>query len=354
MITIAHLLDDPSLGGVTRFLDALEGGLGSAVTQTRVIADPLRTLPPALDADVVVVHGTMSWAKLPYLMALRARRGRRPIVLVEHSYTESFEATFVLETRRFHTLLRLAYGLVDRVVSVSYGQAAWLRRSRLLKANKLVVIAPFTACNGLLALPVSSERQGSLHLGAYGRYCAQKDYPTLIAAMRQVDPSVARLSLRGFGPDTDALRAAAAGLPHVDVGATIGDLAEFLSGVDAIAIPSCFEPFGQVALEARLAGRALIVTDVDGLPEQVEPTTGLIVPPRDPVALAAAIQALATARTAGALAAMGHAARETALRHIETSTDGWLSLLHELAPAAISASPKWWSHPTAPARANAA
>jgi glycosyltransferase involved in cell wall biosynthesis len=34
-------------------------------------------------------------------------------------------------------------------------------------------------------------------------------------------------------------------------------------------IPSRYEPYGQVCLEARAAGRLIIISDVDGLPEQL-------------------------------------------------------------------------------------
>ena len=332
MITVTHVLDDTALGGVTRFLDALEHELGASVQQSRVAVAPRTTLPPTVSDDVIVVHFTMSWAKLPFLLALRARRGRRPIVLVEHSYSEAFERKFVHQPWRFRAMLRLAYGLVDRVVSVSYGQAAWLRRARLLAAEKLSVIAPFPACGALASLPLPPAHDGPLKLGAYGRYCAQKDFSTLIAAMRLVDPASATLTIRGFGPDMARLQAEAQSVPHVTIGDRVDNLAEFLNDLDAVAVPSCFEPFGQVALEARLAGRPVIVSDVDGLPEQVEPQAGLIVPPEDPLALAHAIHALAAARTNGSLAGMGSAARETARNQAHASAQAWLSLLSTLLP----------------------
>ncbi|MGZ4390228.1 MAG: glycosyltransferase, partial [Gaiellaceae bacterium] len=52
--------------------------------------------------------------------------------------------------------------------------------------------------------------------------------------------------------------------------------------------------FGMVALEAMERGRAVVASSVGGLPELVaEGDTGLLVPPEDPVALAAAILELA-------------------------------------------------------------
>ena len=328
--TVGHLIDDAAIGGVTRFLDALATGLGPQVRQTRHVVSPNRQAPPNLDADVVVVHFTMSWSKLPYLLALRARRGRRPIVLVEHSYSGAFEERFVASTRRFRALLRAAYAVVDRVVAVSYGQSAWMRRSRLLPAEKLAVIRPFTDCQFLLRVPAPAHRQGPLRLGAYGRYCAQKDFALLIDAMRAVDPAIATLTVRGFGPDADDLKSRAAALPHVTIGDAIDDVAEFLGAIDALVVPSCFEPFGQVGLEARLAARPLIVTDVDGLPEQVDAGAGFVVPHGDPRALADAIMHLARIRGDEPWASYCATSRASALDHAATGVHRWQLLLQDL------------------------
>jgi len=53
------------------------------------------------------------------------------------------------------------------------------------------------------------------------------------------------------------------------------------------------EPFGFVALEAGAVGRPVVATDVGGLTGVVvDGVTGLLVPPRDPAALARGIQSL--------------------------------------------------------------
>lgn len=62
---------------------------------------------------------------------------------------------------------------------------------------------------------------------------------------------------------------------------------------DVAVVPSLYEPFGIVALEAMAAGAPLVVSDVGGLAEIVaDGRTGLKVPPGSPEALAQAIDAL--------------------------------------------------------------
>ena len=67
-------------------------------------------------------------------------------------------------------------------------------------------------------------------------------------------------------------------------------LLSLLHRADAAVLPSRYEPFGIVALEAIAAGAPLVVTDVGGLGEAViDGETGLTCPPGDVGALAAAV-----------------------------------------------------------------
>lgn len=76
----------------------------------------------------------------------------------------------------------------------------------------------------------------------------------------------------------------------------------------AVLVPSRWrEPFGLVALEALQMGRPVIASHVGGLPEIVTPETGVLVPPDDPQALAAAMVSLL--RAPQGLIAMGEQAR---------------------------------------------
>ncbi|MBW7971565.1 glycosyltransferase family 4 protein [Bradyrhizobium sp. BR 10289] len=85
------------------------------------------------------------------------------------------------------------------------------------------------------------------------------------------------------------------------------DIADIMAGVDIVLHTSTHaEPFGRVVVEGMLAGRPVIATKGGGVNEIItEDCDGLLVPPSDPAALAAAIARLLTdrdfaARIAGA------------------------------------------------------
>ncbi|MGH8595711.1 MAG: glycosyltransferase family 4 protein, partial [Gammaproteobacteria bacterium] len=83
---------------------------------------------------------------------------------------------------------------------------------------------------------------------------------------------------------------------------------------DLCLLPSLMEATSIAGLEAMACGKALIGTRVGGIPALIEDgITGALVPPNDPFALAAAVNAMADDRER--LRQMGSAARQRALRY---------------------------------------
>jgi D-inositol-3-phosphate glycosyltransferase len=329
MLKLAHMIETIELGGVLRNLETLMAHMGD-VEHIRYDVSPRRQLPPIVPADqIVVIHFTASWSKLPFLATLRAMRGNAPIVIVEHSYTDCYEKYVIPSKTRFRSMLKLVYGMADRVVAVSHGQGAWLRNLGVVDPAKVVVIPSSTYCGGYLDIPApldSRERNGPMKIAAYGRYHEQKGFGNLIHAMRQVSPGVAHLTLAGLGPYTERLTALAAHMPHVTVGGPTSDVTGFLRACDVVAVPSRWESFGQVALEARAAARPIICSAVDGLVEQTAKDCGWLIAEDDVPALVRVIHEAAAAD----LTVMGNAARVSADGHLTASLNTWRKLAGEL------------------------
>jgi glycosyltransferase involved in cell wall biosynthesis len=89
-----------------------------------------------------------------------------------------------------------------------------------------------------------------------------------------------------------------------------------LAGVDVLALTSRFEGFPNVVMEAMATGAVVVASDVGGCRELVVPgETGLIVPPGDPAAVAAAV--LRVLRDPPRAAQMAAAARRRVEREFD-------------------------------------
>jgi glycosyltransferase involved in cell wall biosynthesis len=268
---LVNLLDDFALGGVSRSLGIFDSASVRAVVDPSVVpvnGDAL--VAPRLDADVIVTHFPPSWRRLIFLASLRVRNPRAAIIHVEHSYTRAWEANNVADRRRFRTMLRLACKLVDKIVCVSAAQADWLSEALKHGRRQIEVIYPYADNPGLadLALPEWGNAK-PLRVGAYGRFHEAKGFDRLIESYKAGAMPNTELIIGGFGPEEQRLKDLAGEASGIHFFGKISNVASFLGECDVVAIPSRWEAFGQVATEAREAGRPILVSPVDGLPEQV-------------------------------------------------------------------------------------
>ena len=265
---IVHLVDDTTPGGVMRVLDHIltAPGLGADADHSLRRVEKGTVMARRIEADVIVSHLSVNWRGLPHLIALRALHPDTPLVHVEHSYTEGFAALNVPHKGRFQTLLRVAFALFDRVVGVSRAQGDWLVNRGLVNPEALSVIRSCVALDGFRALPDPQVRRV---IGAIGRLHRQKGFDTLIAAFRALTDADIALHIHGDGPERDRLRDLAGADRRIRFFGHGGDPAAIMAQVDIVAIPSRWEAYGLVALEAQAARRPLLVSNVDGLRDHV-------------------------------------------------------------------------------------
>lgn len=338
-LNTVHLLDDMAFGGVTRALTVFEDPRIAGRMASRILqVDPRAFLANRLNAQMIVIHFTPRWRALPFLASLRARNPAARIVHIEHSYTRAWAAHHVRRPARFAAMLRSWYRLCDEVIAVSRGQADWLRG--FLAADRAPrVIHPWSGEQDLGRVPLPIRRDGGpLRLAAFGRFAEQKGFDTLVKAVRMLPRKDFTLDLGGFGPDEALLRVLAREVPHtgddpqVRFVGRVDNVAAFLAEADIVVVPSRWEAFGQVVAEAMLAGRPVLVADVDGMPEQVR-GHGWIADCSTAESLARAIRQLdrlsfpAVGKTNRAAMAGAEAAR----------IDGWVELIRSAQSQAVAA-----------------
>jgi glycosyltransferase involved in cell wall biosynthesis len=133
---------------------------------------------------------------------------------------------------------------------------------------------------------------GNVLLLSVGRLSHEKRIDVLLEAYRQLSehtPS-ARLIVVGDGPARASLEEQAPGGVQF-LGELRGDsLAQVYASADVFCFPSTTDTFGQVLLEASASGLPTVAAAAGGALELVDHrSTGLLVPPDDPIALAAAL-----------------------------------------------------------------
>ena len=118
-----------------------------------------------------------------------------------------------------------------------------------------------------------------------------------LAALRLTHPE-ARLTIAGTGPEEPTLRALVASLGLVSAVELVGrldrdEVAAVYREADIALNPSTVDNMPNSVLEALASGVPVVSTDVGGVPYIVKHgVTALLVPPRDPAAMAAAVQRL--------------------------------------------------------------
>ena len=163
-------------------------------------------------------------------------------------------------------------------------------------ANKGTVIHNAVGNELAYAAPVSVTRKNKI--SAVGRCAKQKDYPTLLKAMKQVVSSHPEYTLEIFGNDTGAYAEQIKQLAH-DMG--LGDHVKFMGvAKDAVlqiadssvyVMNSIYEGMPNALMEAMAVGLPVISTDCPNGPAELieNEINGLLVPVGDFDALAGAM-----------------------------------------------------------------
>jgi glycosyltransferase involved in cell wall biosynthesis len=158
-------------------------------------------------------------------------------------------------------------------------------------------------------------------VGGVGALRAQKAYDVLIqaAARLRADHPDLRVLIVGGGPDRARLESLIDELGLDDVVVMLGrrlDVPDVLAALDVTVCASDFEGSPLAVMEYMEAGLPIVATRVGGVPDLIEDGVhGLLVNPRDPVGMSAAIHKLLVDRERAS--ALGARARERRRREFD-------------------------------------
>jgi glycosyltransferase involved in cell wall biosynthesis len=203
-------------------------------------------------------------------------------------------------TGAFRHVERALARRVARVIAITRALARFTVERVGLPAEKVDVVhygldATPAAWSESLELPLPD---GARVVLAVCRLTAQKGVDVAVRALAEVkaEHGDAVLVVLGEGPERPSLERLVGELGLADAvflpGRT-GDVTEWLERAEVVVHPVRWEGFGLALLEAMLAARPLVASDVSSIPEIVlREQTGLLVPPDDPAALATGISRL--------------------------------------------------------------
>ena len=262
----------------------------------------------ARHADVVYATSMVRRA------ALGAAIARRPLVVKlvsdkayerarrSGAFTGTLEEFQAFRGGQRVRLLRTTRDAALRRAALVISPSAYLQRFALdwgLDRSRVVVVSnPAPPVSALPPREVLREELGveGTVLAFAGRLTTQKALDVAFDALRETPETT--LLLLGDGPDRERLER---GAVERGLGGTVrflgpgsrDDVLRLFRAADAVLLPSAWENMPHAVLEALAVGTPVIATAVGGVPEVVnDAVNGLLVPPGDAGALAAAIRRL--------------------------------------------------------------
>jgi glycosyltransferase involved in cell wall biosynthesis len=352
-IRVTAYTDAKAFGGAEQILGTLLRAMGSRIDATMLGVDEevvqrIAAMRPGMETRVVRPVRS-KWDAAGIAGHLRAVRALRPQVLhtsLWHPWSCQYAILAGLLTPGVHTIAwqhaivpprsrvharmnHLTLSRVDAHVGVARRQAETIEAMVGLPPGSMRVIN-----NGVADFdvdPVPRPVPGPI-VGTVGRLSHEKGYDVLLRAMQQL-PRVTAV-LVGAGPDRDKLERLAAEFgvgERVTLTGWVADQREWMRMFDVFALPSLTEGQPLTVIEAMLASRPVVGSDVGGVPEVIAAgETGLVVPAGDPDALASALDALvADPKRAEEMGRAGRA-RARARFSLEGMVDNFEALYEEL------------------------
>lgn len=287
---------------VTIFCGAAEGPLRAMVPASVAVVEmqpPIRRGPgsrlrfgrkvaaviDAAEPDILFVPGNF------HLMVLRAMRGRlrhRPPTVMKISNPLS-DPDRLLPRAVSRGAVGLVAADVDVFVAMSPALAAEARKE--LPSARIAVIAE-PNLDGRDPLP--SRPEGADLMVAAGRFVPQKDFGLLVRAVATLAADAPRVVLLGEGPERPRIERLIRRLrldDRVECAGLVADIRPWLDRARLFLLPSRYEGFPAVVVEALARGVPVVATDCSpALHELITgPDFGEIVRGRSPEAFAAAV-----------------------------------------------------------------
>jgi glycosyltransferase involved in cell wall biosynthesis len=259
----------------------------------RSVIAQIRQIVADRKPDIIQTHNVKSH----FLMRVSGLARSRRWLAFHHGYT-----TTDLKMRCYNQIDRWSLRGADRVVTVCGPFARDIERMGV-DASRIIVrhnsVRPFSPADDAAKKTIRESFPPDLPtMLVVGRLSHEKGHLDLLSAIDILRRKNQRFHvvLVGDGPERARIDAALSRMEletFVTMSGLQHDMRPWYGIADAVVMPSHSEGSPNVLLESMAAGVPVIATRVGGVPEiAVDGETALLVPPRDPEAMAAAIARL--------------------------------------------------------------
>jgi glycosyltransferase involved in cell wall biosynthesis len=262
-------------------------GFGSRTALGRAAARHFDERP----VDVVFLPGNFHWPIAPALAALP--RDRRPAIAAQVSATLSKPQRRPIQQKLFEW--RMRHLLRDTQAVMTLSAAATEEAERIL-GRSVVCTIPLPALSDA-RIPPQPVPEDSRIVLAVGRLVPEKGFDALIEAFAALPDRAAELVIVGEGPDRERLEGLIARYHltgRVTLPGFVSDTRGWLNKARLAAMPSRFEGYPAVLVEAFAAGRPAVATACTPATAELidTPAAGRVVAIDDCAGMTAALQAV--------------------------------------------------------------
>lgn len=258
--------------------------------------------------------------QVPYLLTEHGVYVREQYLALRRSIKSTFLRQFMCGT--VNLVAKLNYHYADLVAPVCAYNARWEEWWGVPR-NKIRVI--FNGADPERFAPGPAARSTRPVVATVGLIYPLKGQLDLIAAAAHARDALPDVEFRLYGAasDEEYFAACRASVAQHNLAGTVRFAGQTASPWDAyreadvVAMASVSEAFPYSIIEAMLTGSAVVATDVGGVREALA-DTGIVVPPRQPRELAAALVSLL--RSPAQRRRLGEAARLRAVTHFTVQT----------------------------------
>ena len=281
---------------------------------------------------------------------IAARMAKIPRVIGTFHVDSSYDLSHRRGGLAHRSLEFLSNRCLHRAIAVSQATAEdWIRRTRIRKSRVVRIVNGVDERSFSRNVEIDEARRRfnlpddrQIYVGGVGRLEPAKGFATLIEAIALLRDEFPRLSviIAGDGPLRPELEEKARSLDVAGRVHFLGfqkDVRRVYETLDVFCLPSLCEAMPYALLEAMAMKLPAIGSSVGGVPEAIDHgSTGFVIPPRDPRALASSLRILLA--DDGLRTRMGEAGRLRVIEHfhqadsVRRTIDVYREMLLELDP----------------------